>query len=80
MDLKDLLPIGVGLIVLGLVVAFGLQIMGDVRSDMTGSDEEGAVNDTIEGVAKITTKLPIIVTVVVAAVIIGVLLKAFVFR
>ena len=80
MDLRDLLPIGVGLIVLGLVVAFGLQIVGDIRNDMTDSDSELVLNDTIEGVGKLTSKLPIIVTVVVAAVIIGVLLKAFVFR
>lgn len=80
MEFRDLLPVGVAIIVLGLVISFGLQVVTDIRADTTDSDAEAVLNDTVSGVGILTSKLPIIVTVLVAAVIIGVLLKAFVFR
>lgn len=81
MNFQDLLPIGVSMVVLGLVLAFGLQITGDIRTDMTAnSSEYNATTDTMTAVGKITSKLGTIVTVLVAAVIIGVLIKAFVFN
>lgn len=65
-------------VVTGLVIAFGLQILGDVKTDMTAdSSEANATQDTIDGVAKFSAKLPIIATVVVAVVIIGLLFYAF---
>ncbi len=99
MDFQDLLPIGVTLIVVGLVLAFGLQILGDMKEGMCGNDfsynstgdvcynattnvttttnQWNATVDTITGVAKFPTKMPLIATVVVAVVIIGVLIRYF---
>jgi len=72
--IEELLGIGLTLVVLGIGLAYGLQVMGDVQDDMTAnSDEYNATGDAIEGVAKIPNKLPTIATVIVAAVIIGIL-------
>ena len=76
------------LVVLGIGLAYGLQVMGDVQNDMITntagcnstvktacSAEFNATSDAIEGVAKIPEKLPTIVTVIVAAVVIGILIR-----
>ena len=50
--------------------------MGDVKTDMTANSyEANATDDAIQGVAKIPAKLPLIATVVVAAIIIGILVR-----
>jgi hypothetical protein len=104
-QIGELLGIGMTLVVLGIGLAYGLQVMGETRDDIgtnvcadrtdgnttfnastqscTGSlgyqvaptDEEfvGAT-DAMTGVAKIPEKLPTIVTVIIAAVIIGILI------
>jgi len=70
-----LLPLAVIIGVTGLVTAFILQIMGDVQDDMTASSAEyNATGEGITAVAKITGKLGIIVTVVLAVVVIALLI------
>jgi hypothetical protein len=55
--------------------------MGDVQDDMTAnSSEANATADAILGVAKIPDKLPMIVTVVIAAVIIGIIVRYLMIR
>jgi len=72
--IEELLGIGLTLVVLGIGIAYGLQVMGDIRTDMTAnSAERNATDDAIDGVAKIPDKLPTIATVIVASVIIGIL-------
>lgn len=74
-QIQELLGIGMTIVVLGIGLAYGLQVMGDVKSSMTNdSAEANATRDAITGVAKIPQKLPTIVTVIVAAVIIGILI------
>ena len=66
------LAVGVG--VAAIVTAFVLQIQGDIKSDMTvNSSEYNATGEGVTAVAKITGKLGIIVTVVLAVFIIGLL-------
>lgn len=73
-QIGELLGIGMTLVVLGIGLAYGLQVMGEIRDDMdTSSLEQNATIDAITGVAKIPEKLPTIATVIVASVIIGVL-------
>ena len=80
-QIGQLLPIGLTIVVLGIALAYGLQVMGDVQDDMTpGSIEHNATSDALEGVAKIPSKLPMIVTVIVAAVIIGIIVRYLMFR
>ena len=80
-DISDLLPIGLTFVVTGIGIAYGLNVMGDVRSDMTtNSAEYNATTDAIEGVAKLPSKMPLIATVVVAALIIGILVRYLMVR
>jgi len=85
-QLSELLGVGFTLVVLGIGIAYGLQILGDVRDDfVTGENncndtdtsacgvEWNASNSAATGVSKIPEKLPTIATVIVAAVIIGIL-------
>lgn len=75
---QDLLPIGVTLVVLSLVVAYGLQIMGEAQDDMTSdSAEYNATGAGIEAVGEIPNRLGTIVTIIIAAVIIGILIRYF---
>lgn len=75
-DIQDMMPIGITFVVVGIALAFGLNVMGDVKSDLTAnSAEANATDDAIAGVAKIPEKLPLIATVVVAAIIIGILIR-----
>ena len=80
-NLSDLLPIGLTFVVLGIGLAYGLNVMGDVQTDMTtGSAEYNATGYAITGVGKIPEKLPLIATVVVAAIIIGILVRYLMVR
>lgn len=80
-DIRDMLPIGLTFVVLGIGLTYGLNVMGDVRSDMTSNTAEyNASTDAIEGVAKIPEKMPLIATVVVAAIIIGILVRYLMIR
>ena len=105
-EIQDMLPIGLTFVVLGIGIAYGLNVMSDVRDDMqdvacsertdgfTSFNETSgmcanatsdqlivtraeyvATNDAISGVAKIPEKLPLIATVIVAAIIIGILVR-----
>jgi hypothetical protein len=75
-EIQDILTIGLVLVVTGIALAIGLQIMGDVQSDMTtNSIEYNATADGIAGVAKLPEKMPLIATVVVAAIILGILVR-----
>ena len=100
-----MLSIALVLVVTGLAIAFGLNVMGDIKTDIGTSDctrEGGYFNEAtgvcqesvdnatkiadsstsftatgkaIEGVAKLPDKFPLIATVVVAAIIIGILVR-----
>lgn len=76
-DIKDLLPIGITFVVLGIALAFGLNIMSDVKGEFTDttSAEYNATVDAITGVSKIPAKLPLIATTVVAAILIGIVVR-----
>ena len=80
-DIRDLLPIGLTLVVLGIGLSYGLTVMEDVQDDQTvNSNAYNASGDAIEGIAKLPEKLPLIVTVIVAAVIIGILVRYLMVR
>jgi len=80
LNLGSLLTVGITLVVVGVALAFGLQVMGDIKSDMTAnSAEANATGDAITGVSKLTGKLPTIGLVVAAVIIVGLLVSAFAF-
>jgi len=75
-DIQDLLPIALTLVVLGIALSYGLNVVADVRDTFTvNTSEYNATRDTVVAVAKIPDKLGLIVTIIVAAVIIGILLR-----
>lgn len=77
-DIQDLWPIALVFIVVGIGVAYGLDVLTDVKSDFTANSvEANATQDAIDAVAKFPEKMGILATVLVAAIVIGVLVKAF---
>lgn len=75
-NLRDILPVAMIIVVTGIVIAYGLQVLSDVRSDMTASTAEyNATSQTLTAVAKFPTKLGLVVTVVLAAIVIGILVR-----
>ena len=75
-ELADLLSVGMTLVVLGIGLAYGLNVMDDVDDEFTaGSYEANASRDTKAAIGKIPAKLGLIVTVVLASIIIGILVR-----
>ena len=78
MRLGDLPGIAITFVIIGVVVAIGLSIQSDVAEDVTSDYGENstagiAVNDSIEGTAELSDKLPLIGLVVGFAVLLGIL-------
>ena len=77
-DIGQIVPIVVVLAVAGLVIAFTSQIGGDVRDDMTaGTNEYNATTKMLEANTKFADKLPLIATVIVAVILIGIIIRYF---
>lgn len=75
-SIGDLLPIGMTLIVLGIGLSFGANIVSDIGNDFTsGSTEEGIINNTLDGIDTLASKMGIIALAVVAGVIIFILYR-----
>jgi len=75
-QIQELIGIGMTFIVLGIALTYGLVVMSDVRGDINEtSDPEAyaAATDSIEAVGELSTAQGLIITVVVAAVILGIL-------
>lgn len=78
MEVGDLLPLGITLVVVTVALAFGLQVLGDIQDDMTASSyEANGTRDGILGLSKLTGKLPTIGLVIAAVVIIAILVRGF---
>ncbi len=76
MEVKDLLSVGLILAVLGIAVSYAINVVADVGDDFTANSlEANATTATNTALDKIPDKLGLIVTVIIAAVIIGILLR-----
>jgi len=77
----DILPLALTIVVVGIGLAYGLTVLDDVQSDMVvDSASYNATGDTITAVAKFPAKLGLIVTVIVAAILIGILVRYLMVR
>ena len=77
-EIGQIVPIVVVLAVAGLVIAFTSQIGGDVQDDMTDNSlEYNATGKMLEANNKFADKLPLIATVIVAVILIGIIIKYF---
>jgi len=97
-SVEDMLPIALTLVVTGIGIAYGLNIMGDTKDDFaneqaltdtcnhTGNGGTGSVFtgcgiqynatvDAISGISKLPEKMPLIVNVIVASIVIGILIR-----
>jgi len=87
-QLQDLLPIAMIFVVTVIGIAFGLNIVADVRTDFVTGEagcnatdtsscgtEYTATTDGITAISKLTEKLPLVATVVIAALLIGILVR-----
>lgn len=80
-NIGDLLPLTLTIVVAGIGMAYGLSVLSDVKGDMTADTVEyNATGDTITAVAKFPSKLGLIVTVIVAAILIGILVRYLMVR
>jgi hypothetical protein len=101
-EIRDLLPIALTVVVASIGIAYGMQVMADIRADTctygldatantcknstggTGAVELSAeFNATTQGllaVGKFPAKMGMIVTVIIAAIIIGILVKYLMFQ
>ena len=107
-DITDMLPIGMTLVVAGIGIAYGIDVMSDIKGDVEPcqntsnffnttditcrlsstntaigggtSPQYNASNDSIEAVGKIPEKMPMIATVIIAAIIIGILVRYLMVR
>jgi len=64
-----------GLVITGVLIAFGLLILGNVQETFnnTSSPEAIAVSDTITGMGTLSENLPIIALIIVAVIVISLL-------
>ena len=75
-NIQDIWPIALVFVVTGIGVAFGLDVMNDVKGEFTvDTTAYNATANAEEGVAKLVDKLPLIATVVVAAILIMILVR-----
>ncbi len=75
-NINSILPVALVFVVTGIAIAYGLQVLGDVQSDMTsGSKEYNATADTIDAVAKFPAKLGLLATIVIAAIVLMILVR-----
>lgn len=74
---QDLLPIGIVFIVLGIALGFGADILGEVRDDISSTDAQNITNLSMEGLTELGSWLPTLALIIVAAIIIGVVVRYF---
>jgi len=74
--LSEMLGIALTVVVTGIGIAYGINVVSDVGTEFTANTKErNATDDALEGLAKLPAKLPLIMTVVVAAILIGILVR-----
>ena len=103
-EIQDMLPIGLTLVVAGIGITYGINVVGEMREDictetsytwnattsqcqisgtdgtLAGNADVNASTNALKGIAKIPEKMPLIATVIVAAVIIGILVRYLMVR
>jgi len=81
MDLGDLFPAVVTFVAIGVLLSFGLNVQGTADDGFAANSyEANASRSAIQANNNLASNLPILGTIVIAAVVIGVLIKSFVLR
>lgn len=78
MKLQDLAPVAIIIVVAGIAIGIGAEVLEEIKGDITeNSTGYYAVGNTTEGIGKLADWLPIIGLVVAAAIVIGVVFWSF---
>ena len=80
-QIGDLLTFGIMFVVLTVALSFGATILSDVRDDQTANDPD--YNVTTKGLTALLNLAkwtPNLATIIVAAVIIGIFMSAFIYK
>jgi len=79
-DLKALAGLAITFVVLTIVIAFGATILKDIQDDQTSGDADYNASDKgMESLNTFADWLPTLALIVVAAVIIGIIVRYFAF-
>lgn len=70
-EVTELSSLALGLVVFAVVIGVGVSIVAQLMAVTTNATAIDAINDTLVATAGITSWLPIIITVVVGALVIG---------
>lgn len=71
----DLVGIGITLVVVGVVLSFGAKINSSISDDFdVNSTEKSIVDNSTEGIQTLAENMPLIATIVVAAVVVGIII------
>ena len=78
MNLGDIYPAVLTLVMIGILIGIGLTVLGNLStsSGITGT-ASGKINDTITAIGSFVTWLTIIVLVIAAAIILTLVIKSF---
>lgn len=77
MRLEDLAPLAITLVITGVVLSIGTEIMDDVHDDISGETGRNIVNNTTAGLEELASWMDTIALVAAAAVVLGVIFFAF---
>jgi len=78
MDMRDLLSVGLIIVVSGIALGIGAQVLSSVQSSMTsGTTEYLAVGNATAGIGELAKWYPTIGLITAAAIIIGIVISAF---
>ena len=80
MDLKDLLPAALAIVVTGIGVAIGADVLADISGGQAAGTAKDVTLNATEGLSELGSWFGTLGLVVAAAVVIGVLLTAFYYK
>ena len=76
--IQDLIPVGLVMVVAGIILAFGAQVTGDVSEDFTANSYEANISDNaLEGLDNLSNRMPTIGLVAAIVIVIGLLVSGF---
>ena len=79
-DLKALAGLAITFVVVTIVISFGATILDDIQDDQTENDSDyNATGKGLEALVTFADWLPTLALIVVAAVIIGIIVRYFAF-
>lgn len=77
MGLNDMYPAVLIIVLVGIVLGIGMYVLSQVTTEITDSDAQTAINETIDGLGGFSGWIAVIVVVIAAAIVLGIVLRSF---